>query len=127
MDYLLDVITAFGAPAVIATIIIKYYIDRHNDKVDREAKEKAEKEYKDEVEKRFELGSKKFLLLEKKMMIIGKSSLRHEMTDSELPIRERVRAYEEYSNEFNGNGYMKEYYETVLIPLLKLEFKENRV
>lgn len=68
--------------------------------------------------KRLKDGEDRFDRIEQSLRTIGLVSLRHEIMSNEMPIRERIRAYEQYKKDFNGNGYMDEYYEKVLLPLI---------
>lgn len=56
---------------------------------------------------------------------IGKVALRLEIVNPELPTEERIAAYNLYTKEFNGNGYMHIYYDSVLRPLAEKEQSEH--
>lgn len=107
MEYITSLITAFGTPTVVIVLLSHYLW------------------YIKQTESRLKEGDGKFNSLEKNMMIIGRSALRLEIVNDKLPLNERVRAYNQYTDEFHGNGYMHEYYEVEIKPLLKEEFKDK--
>lgn len=107
MSYVADIVSQFGTGPVVVALI------------------GAAAWYAHRTEKRLEEGDKKFQMLEKNMMIIGRVALRLEIVNEKIPLQERVHAYEQYVNDFNGNGYITEYYNSKIKPKLNKEFTEN--
>lgn len=103
IKYLQDLILMLGTPTfvgILAAYVLTY--NRYNTK-------------------RLKDGDDRFNRMEQSIRTIGLVSLRHEIMSNEMPIRERIRAYEQYKKDFNGNGYMDEYYEKILLPLVDKE------
>lgn len=107
MEYVESIINAFGVPAVMVSLLafLAFYIPR--------------------VEARLKAGDKKFEMLEKNIMTIGKTALRLEIVNENIPLLERAKAYEIYVNDFKGNGAIKQYYEEKIEPYLTDLFDEH--
>lgn len=107
MNYIADLVNQFGTgPVVIALIGASAW-------------------YANRTEKRLKDGDEKFKLIERNMMVIGRVALRLEIVNEKMPLQERVRAYEQYVNDFQGNGAITEYYEKKIKPKLANEFDKN--
>lgn len=96
-------IKSFGVETVLIVLVADYIFFRRK------------------TENRLHSGDLRFDGIEENIRITGRAALRLEMTNKDLPIEERIRAFKQYVEHFEGNGYMEIYYETVLKPLAREE------